>query len=257
MKRGEYTRDGEGPEPRSERRRHSVSNGADPTEYQRTFEETAMARGGVPERETSEPSSDAITSDHVRRAQQGDHLSLEWVVKQFSPLLLAQAAWRLGPELRALYEPEDLVNEVWAVALPRLSELPPRDGRTTPVLLRFLATTLLYRVNNLVKKHVTSATVRRRDPADPTGSQLPAETTTIISRAVREEMRSHVGAAILELDPRDREVLVLRGIEQNSNETVALILGISPNAASMRYQRALQRLRSRLPASLLDDLQER
>ena len=73
---------------------------------------------------------------------------------------------------------------------------------------------------------------------------------------MREETRSCVGAAIEALDPRDREVIVLRGIEQNSNETVALLLGISPNAASMRYQRALQRLRDRIPASLLDELRE-
>jgi RNA polymerase sigma factor (sigma-70 family) len=111
----------------------------------------------------------------------------------------------------------------------------------------------LYRINNLVKKHVTGA-APRRDPGDHPISQLPADTSTIVSHAVHQEIRSTVSAAIDELDPLDREVILLRGIEQNSNETVALLLGISPNAASMRWQRALQRLRARLPGSVFDDL---
>jgi DNA-directed RNA polymerase specialized sigma24 family protein len=45
-------------------------------------------------------------------------------------------------------------------------------------------------------------------------------------------------------------------IEQNPTETVAHLLGISRNAASMRWQRALQRLRARLKGSIFDDLAE-
>ena len=71
----------------------------------------------------------ALTSLHVRRAADGDSESLGWVVARLSPLLLAQADYRLGPVLRSLYDPEDLVNDTWIVALPRLPELPARDGR--------------------------------------------------------------------------------------------------------------------------------
>jgi len=205
----------------------------------------------APSPETARPD---LTSLHVRQAGLGDALSLDWVIKRFSPLLLAQAAWRLGPELRVLYDPEDLVNDVWAVTLPKLSELPARDGRSTPVLLKFLATTLLYRVNNLVKKHVTGA-ASRRDRMSAL-SELPLETSGVVTQAVHHEIRSRISAAIEELDSIDRQVIILRGIEQNSNETAALVLGISENAASMRYQRALMRLRAHLPGSVFEDLGE-
>jgi hypothetical protein len=42
-----------------------------------------------------------LTSFHVLRSEQGNTASLEWVVQRFSPLLLAQAEFRLGPRLPA------------------------------------------------------------------------------------------------------------------------------------------------------------
>ena len=49
---------------------------------------------------------------------------------------------------------------------------------------------------------------------------------------------------------------MLRGIEQQSNTTVALLLDLTPAGVSMRYARALERLRARLPGSVFDELSE-
>src|SRR5262245_47363366 len=95
-----------------------------------------------------------LTSFHVQRAESGDAESLDWIVRRLSPLLLAQADFRLGPRLRRLHDPEDLVSTVWAITLPRLGELGAREGRKTPVLLSFLTTTLLNRVNGWVKTDI-------------------------------------------------------------------------------------------------------
>jgi RNA polymerase sigma-70 factor (ECF subfamily) len=45
------------------------------------------------------------------------------------------------------------------------------------------------------------------------------------------------------MDPIDREVLVLRHFEELTNTEVAEILGIEQKAASIRYVRALRRLK--------------
>jgi RNA polymerase sigma-70 factor (ECF subfamily) len=45
------------------------------------------------------------------------------------------------------------------------------------------------------------------------------------------------------MDEMDREVLALRHFEDLSNQEVAEALGISQKAASMRYVRALERLK--------------
>ena len=75
------------------------------------------------------------TTTLVRRAKLGDHESLATLVEKLTPLLLAQARYRLGTSNTEV-DPDDVVQEVWARALPRLPELSDRDGRQTPVLLK-------------------------------------------------------------------------------------------------------------------------
>lgn len=205
---------------------------------------------------------DAVTSVHVRNAVEGDLESLGWVVARLSPLLLAQAAYRLGPQLRSVHDPEDLVNDAWAVALTRLGDLEPKNGRFTPVLLKFLSTTILFRVNNLMKRHLRAGAVGRLEPdSERPGEsavidQLPAETSGAITLALRKELESTVARCLEALDARDREIILLRGIEQHPNHTVALLLGVSPQNVAMRYHRALKRLRARLPGSVFDEMTE-
>src|SRR5262245_7043472 len=191
---------------------------------------TIMTSGQDPVRENGEGEPPDLTSFHVRRAEAGDARSLEWVVKRFSPLLLAQAEFRLGQRLRRLCEPEDLVNEVWAIALPRLADLSSREGRRTPVLIRFLATTLLNRVNDLVKVEITGPRGRRQavGPARRADTdlfaKLPADSSGVVTSAVRRERNGAIAKALKELEPQDREIIMLRAIEQNPGSTVAFIL---------------------------------
>jgi RNA polymerase sigma factor (sigma-70 family) len=204
-----------------------------------------------------DPEGDALTSLHVRRAVAGTPASLEWVVERLSPLLLAHASYRLGPALRASVDPQDLVNETWLVALPRLGDLEPQQGRVTPVLLKFLTSTLLFQISNLVRKHVRRQRLGAAAPdlpTAPTPSELPAETCGVVTRAVQRELHGQVLACLEELSPQDREVILLRGVEQQDNQTVATLLGLEPPAVSMRYTRALRRLREKLPASIFDEL---
>ncbi|MBI4603688.1 MAG: sigma-70 family RNA polymerase sigma factor [Planctomycetes bacterium] len=211
-----------------------------------------------------DPTSDphAITTYHVARARAGDRESLEWIVKRFTPLLLASARYRLGKTLGELYDPEDLVNDVWVAALPKLSTLRSQEGRYTPVLLRFLSRTLLFRVNNLIEKHIRGKPRRERaraphgeEAADPL-AQLPAETTAIVARLVREEEEGAVAAALESLSRRDRELVILRGVERLAYKEIAALLGEAPSSLAVRYRRALVKLRRRLPGSIYDELAE-
>lgn len=194
---------------------------------------------------------DDATTLHVGRARRGDLESLGWLVERLSPLLLAQARWRLGPRLARYVDPEDLVQEAWAVALPRLGSLEAPAGRATPALVRFLSTTVLQLVNNGMRKQA------RRSPGpevDPAWSALAAETRGVVTRLTRGEAAEALSAAVESLEEDERALVVMRGIEQLDNATVAEHLGISPNAASLRYGRALARLRERFPGSALEDL---
>jgi len=214
------------------------------------------AKSGDPEDDPLPPDA---TTLHLRRARDGADESLAWLVARFSPLLRAQAAYRLPGSLSRLIDPDDLVDEVWLVALPRLGDLRERDGHGAPVLLKFLSATLLNKVNNLITKHLRGPRGGRvSNPEGQAASEpldrYPAQLTSALTLAQRDERRDALRRALDELPPQDREILVLRGIEQVSNREVGRQLGLEPSAVTMRYRRALERLRDQLPGSLLDEL---
>lgn len=191
---------------------------------------------------------------HVRQARAGDAASVSWLVERFSPALLAQARYRLGSKLRRVCDAEDLVADVWVVALPKLSEVGDEERRLTPALMRFLSTTLAYRLSNLLQRYIAkrqggSTASARQELAD-----LPASTTGAISVAMRNERCAQLLAAIDRLDQLDRDIVVLRGIEQQPNDEVAAKLGMEPNTVSHRFRRALHKLRDRLRGTVFDEL---
>ncbi len=53
-----------------------------------------------------------------------------------------------------------------------------------------------------------------------------------------------VEQAVAAMDPLDQEVLALRHFEELTNSEVAEVLGIQQKAASIRYVRAIKRLRA-------------
>lgn len=203
--------------------------------------------------------TDQLTTYHVRRAREGDDPSLEWIVNRFAPLLLANARYRLGKNLSRIYDPEDIVNDVWAVALPKLADLPARNNRYTPVVMKYLSTTMVYRINNLVEKHIKgkpknlgeshSANSSAGSPLD----NLPAGATGIFTVLMRHDTRDEILSALNGLDEPDRELILLRGVEGQSYKEIAVLLGGDPKQLAVTYQRALKKLRDLLPGSIFQD----
>jgi RNA polymerase sigma-70 factor, ECF subfamily len=72
---------------------------------------------------------------------------------------------------------------------------------------------------------------------------LLSRLTTPSRVAIRTETQLRVQQALNDMDPIDREVLVLRHFEMLSNEETANVLEIKPSAASNRHLRALKRLK--------------
>ncbi|MEM7310349.1 MAG: sigma-70 family RNA polymerase sigma factor [Planctomycetota bacterium] len=199
------------------------------------------------------------TSIHVRGAAQGDDRSLAWLIERFTPLLVESARYRLGPTLRRHCDPEDVVNELWITVIPRLGSLVPRDGRMAPVLLKFLSTALIRRTNNLARKFALRQD-RAAEPDGPSGEgpadRLMDQVTGIVTRLQRQEGSSRVHDLLERLPDRDREIVILRGIEQAPNQEVASALGLDASTVALRYHRALKRLRTMLPDSVFAELVE-
>jgi RNA polymerase sigma-70 factor (ECF subfamily) len=87
-------------------------------------------------------------------------------------------------------------------------------------------------------------------------AQLLGKLTTPSQAFQRAEVQVRVQEALSEMEPLDREVLALRHFEQLSNKETAYLLEISEAAASIRFIRALRRLKDLLKSvpGLLGDV---
>jgi RNA polymerase sigma-70 factor (ECF subfamily) len=73
---------------------------------------------------------------------------------------------------------------------------------------------------------------------------LVASLATPSEAAVREELRVRVREAIDRLSEVDRTVLWMRHFDELDHREIAQVLGISENAATQRYVRALKRFKT-------------
>ena len=203
------------------------------------------------------------TSIHVQRAIQGERESVAWVIAHFQPLVEAQVRLRLGPH-GSPQDVEDLVADLWLVVLRRLGDLEPRNRRFAPVLVCFLGTTTLQLCNNFLRKRIrrgqgTNGAERTNSGGSSSAPEFFAfqhDTAGVVSQVSFLEVRDQIRRCLEELPPGKRDVLVLRIMEQRTNQEIAEILKIEPNTVAVRYRRALEDVRERLPACVFDDLWE-
>ena len=102
---------------------------------------------------------------------------------------------------------------------------------------------------NTTRNHQRRRALWRRLFVEPSGHPHDESTEPMAPAAGvdLDEKLAPVRAAMADLKHRDRELLVLRYLEQRSIEEIAVDLGLSRNAVDVRLSRARQRLRELLP----------
>lgn len=157
---------------------------------------------------------------------------------------------RMDPRLKIRVDASDVVQEAWLEVSARLDEY-LRDPRMPFRLwVRFITgqkMLALYRHHVGAQKRDVRRQVAPEASSVVVAAQLLQDTgTSPTGFAVKQELRARLVDALDAMDPIDREVLVLRHVEQLGNSDVALLLDIGETAASNRYVRALGRLRELL-----------
>lgn len=131
---------------------------------------------------------------------------------------------------------DDLASEVFAIAWRRFDDLPPKDA----------ARLWLFGVaRNVLANHHRTTTRRER---------LHMRLAAVGGRQVVEpaEPSGGVHEALAALEDGEREILMLRAWDGLAVGEIAELLGITPNAASIRLHRARGRL-----AAVLGDAKDR
>jgi RNA polymerase sigma-70 factor (ECF subfamily) len=197
---------------------------------------------------TSDPREELL----VERARRGDAAARAELLARHRERLRQMIAVRMDRRLLARIDPSDVVQDALVDAHSRLSEYLQECRIPFYPWLRQLA---LERLIDLHRRQIQAG--RRSVAREETRSQgLPDESaldlanrlvasgTSPSGRLVREELCVRVRQALLQLPPRDHEVLVLRHLEQLSMAEIAAILGITEGAAKVRHVRALERIRT-------------
>jgi RNA polymerase sigma-70 factor (ECF subfamily) len=176
------------------------------------------------------------------------------LLEGYRDYLRRMVAARLDRRLAPRVDPSDVVQEALADASRRLDDY-FRD-RPLP-FLAWLRQITAERVIDAHRRHIQSQrrSVSREVPlpeAPPDESAvalarlLVASDTSPSNRLIRRERSEQLTAALDALAPRDREILVMRHLEQLSTAEIAEALGLSAGAVEGRLLRALLRLRSRM-----------
>ncbi|MCX6928018.1 MAG: sigma-70 family RNA polymerase sigma factor [Verrucomicrobia bacterium] len=187
-----------------------------------------------------------------RRLRGGDLQALAEVFSRERERLWRVIHFRLAEPLRGRLEPDDVLQEAFLAASQRLKHYAGCPATSPFIWLRMIVN------QTLIDLHRQHLGAQRRDAAREVSLdgvpyaqatsasvaiQLVGAFTSPSGAAARADMLGLVQTAIEHMDPIDREVLALRHFEELTNSEVAETLGIEEKAASIRYIRALRRLK--------------
>jgi RNA polymerase sigma-70 factor (ECF subfamily) len=207
--------------------------------------------------DTPPPAADRSEAELIRRAAGGDRQAWDDLLIAHRPRLRRMVALRLHPRLRGRLDPSDVIQEAFLDATAGLAQYAQRAEMSFFLWLRWLTG---MRLITLQRQHLgrqardAAREVSLERGALPRASsaalaaQLLGRLTSASAAAMRWERRARLQEALEALDPLDREVLVLRHLEELSNAEAAQELGLTESAASKRYVRALRRLKQMLRA---------
>src|SRR5512135_366666 len=198
-------------------------------------------------------SDSSVQSEELeRRLKGGDAQALAELFTRERERLWRVIHFRLAEPLRGRLEPDDVLQEAFLAASQRLKHYAESPATSPFMWLRMIVN------QTLIDLHRQHRGAQKRDAAREVSVdavpyvqatsasvaiQLVGVFTSPSGAAARADTLELVQAAIEQMDPIDREVLALRHFEELTNSEVAEALGIEQKAASIRYVRALRRLK--------------
>jgi RNA polymerase sigma-70 factor (ECF subfamily) len=194
------------------------------------------------------------TQQLLSDARRGDASAVNRLFDRHRNALHRLIQLRLDQRIRPRVDVSDVVQDVLVEANRRLKEYLDDPVMAFHLWIRQIAKD---RIIDAHRRHRVSAkrSIDREQRLGPTGddqssarlvAQLSDGQLTPATAATQQELTRLVEQAIGRLSEQDGEIVVMRHYEQLSNSEVAQVLGLTEPAASMRYLRAIRRLRALL-----------
>ena len=178
--------------------------------------------------------SDEPTIELVIRAKNGDPNAVEALLQRCLPQLKRWAHGRLPAAARGHLDTEDLVQESAMHVLGRLEAFEPRH---VGAMQAYLRQSVINRIRDEVRR------IGRQPAPVELPEDLVADQTSPLEHAIKAEAYEKYRAALQELTPKDRELVVARIEIQWSLAEIANRFGMrTADAARMAVTRAVRRL---------------
>jgi RNA polymerase sigma-70 factor (ECF subfamily) len=187
----------------------------------------------------------------LERAAAGDSAAQAELLEHYRKRLRHMIGLRLDKRIAARVDPSDITQEALKTAHCRLPEYFANPQISFYPWLRRIATDRMadaYRTHVAAERRsVLKEHVWKPDLNDESVAELAQSIVTSSigpdEQALEQERHQQVVVALGQLKPPDREILVLRYLEQLGVREIADVLEISETAVTSRHLRALQRLR--------------
>lgn len=192
------------------------------------------------------------TQELLLRAQEGEPDAVNLLMERHRQSLRKMVQLRMDRVLSQRIDASDIVQDVLLEASQRLEDYIKDARMPFHLWLRQLAK------DQLIDTHRRHRVAQRRSmdreqslvqhgnrehSSLDLAAQLRDQELTPAAAALRKEFQLRFYEALEQLEEDDRELILMRHVEQLSNSDVAQALGLSQPAAGMRHLRALRRLR--------------
>jgi RNA polymerase sigma-70 factor, ECF subfamily len=182
--------------------------------------------------------SDEPTIELVVRAREGDRLAVEALLQRSIPSLTRFAHGRLPAAARGALDTGDLVQETVLHVLRRLDTFEPRH---VGAMQAYLRQSVINRIRDEVRR------INRHPMPAELPEDLASEVPSPLEEAVRAEAYDRYRAVLVQLTPRDRQMVVARIEAQWNLAEIAQRFNMrTVDGARMAVTRALRRLIDRL-----------
>ncbi len=182
----------------------------------------------------------------------GDESALADAFALYRDRLWRMIRFRMDSRLASRIDADDVLQESYLAAAQRLNHYVEKESHSLFVWLRQISAQTLIDVHRRhigakmrdAGREVSINAKRPQATSVSLAAQLLGRLTSPSQAALRDELAVQLEQALEQMEPIDQEVLALRHFEELSNREVAEVLDIQQKAASIRYIRAIARLRT-------------
>jgi RNA polymerase sigma-70 factor (ECF subfamily) len=192
------------------------------------------------------------TQELLAGAKEGNSDAINGLMERHRDSLRRMVQLRLDQKIQRRVDVSDVVQDVLVEANRRLQDYLANPVMGFHLWLRQIAQDRIIDAHRRHRASAKRSVDRERPLAVPAAgdhstmelaAQLAGRDLTPAAAATQAEMAKLVEAAITKLPDQDCEIIIMRHYEQLSNQEIAQALNLTEPAASMRYLRAIRRLK--------------